>query len=183
MPFLSMDLKCSMTGITNLTPNDPTNFRWHLKMKCTNCGEQPDHWQYVVANEILDIPGSRGEANLVEKCKLCGRQNTLSIVEDSYGTYKAEQNEKWQPMVTFDCRGVEPCDFDPRNDWVAEGTETGTPFNDIDLTEKVVKNLVIKGLIRWYSQSWADYDEKASESTEIQDWEIRFSHVKPPGKK
>ena len=39
---------------------------------------------------------------------------TSAIVEDSYGTYKAEQNEKWQPMVTFDCRGVEPCDFDPR---------------------------------------------------------------------
>ena len=35
-------------------------------------------------------------------------------MEDSYGTYKAEQNEKWQSMVTFDCRGVEPCDFDPR---------------------------------------------------------------------
>ena len=60
------------------------------------------------------MPGSRGEANLVEKCKLCNRVNTLSILPDTVGSYSIEKNEKWQSMVVFDCRGIEPFDFDPR---------------------------------------------------------------------
>lgn len=92
-PFLALEIKCLLKGITELRPENVDSFHWHLKLKCTNCGEAPDHWQYVVINvrelripethprtlqEMLEIPGSRGEANLVEKCKLCGRVNTLS---------------------------------------------------------------------------------------------------------
>ncbi|CAI5452636.1 unnamed protein product [Caenorhabditis angaria] len=162
MPFVGLEIKCQLAGITDLRPNDPNGFRFHLKLKCTNCGEQPDTWQYVVQNELQEIPGSRGEANIVEKCKLCGRSNTLTILPETFKTYKLENNEKWQFLVVFDCRGIEPVDFDPRNDWLATGSESGTAFEDIDLTEK----------------SWADYDEKAGESVEIQDFECRFTHVK-----
>ncbi|CAB3397729.1 unnamed protein product [Caenorhabditis bovis] len=111
-PFLALEIKCNLVGITDLKPNEPETFRWHLKMKCTNCGEAPEHWQYIVAHELLEIPGSRGHANVVEKCK-------LSIIPDSFKSYSIDKNEKWQPLVTFDCRGIEPYDFDPRNDWVA----------------------------------------------------------------
>ncbi|VDM84924.1 unnamed protein product [Strongylus vulgaris] len=130
-----------------------------------NCGESPDHWQYLV--EVLEVPGSRGEANLVEKCKLCNRVNTviaasllypkdpigileavkllsgipfsLAIIPDSIGSYDAEEhNEEWQSMLQFDCRGLEPFDFEPRNGWTAVGIESGTVFDDIDLSEKVI---------------------------------------------
>uniref|UniRef100_A0A914SGU8 Uncharacterized protein n=1 Tax=Parascaris equorum TaxID=6256 RepID=A0A914SGU8_PAREQ len=89
----------------------------YCQLRCMNCGEQPEHWQYVTISEWLEVPGSRGEANLIEKCKLCGR---------------------------FDCRGVEPTDFDPRvnlvavdGGWRAVGIESGTKFDDVDLSEKV----------------------------------------------
>ncbi|VDM56082.1 unnamed protein product, partial [Angiostrongylus costaricensis] len=86
-----------------------------FQFRCTNCGESRDYWQYVVVNEVLDIPGSRGEANLVEKCKLCNRMSTVSIVKDSLGSYSStEHNEEWQSMIQLDCRGLEPIDFDFR---------------------------------------------------------------------
>uniref|UniRef100_A0A1I7X1N2 HNH_5 domain-containing protein n=1 Tax=Heterorhabditis bacteriophora TaxID=37862 RepID=A0A1I7X1N2_HETBA len=47
------------------------------QVRCTNCGEAPDHWQYIVLNEKAEVPGSRGEVNLIEKCKLCSRLNTI----------------------------------------------------------------------------------------------------------
>uniref|UniRef100_A0A0K0D4U4 CXXC motif containing zinc binding protein n=1 Tax=Angiostrongylus cantonensis TaxID=6313 RepID=A0A0K0D4U4_ANGCA len=109
-----------------------------FQFRCTNCGESRDYWQYVVVNEVLDIPGSRGEANLVEKCKLCNRMNTVSIVKDSLGSYSStEHNEEWQSMIQLDCRGLEPIDFDFRMGWSAVGAETSTVFDDIDLSEKV----------------------------------------------
>ncbi|KAL6744193.1 hypothetical protein Aduo_017153 [Ancylostoma duodenale] len=162
-PILSLDLKCNMVGVTKFAPSDPETHRWFLKFRCMNCGESPEHWQYIVVNEVLEVPGSRGEANLVEKCKLCNRVNTVAIISDSVGSYDSvEHNEEWQSMLQFDCRGLEPYDFDPRNGWTAVGVESGTAFDDIDLSEK----------------AWADYDEKAGEATEISDIEVRFVHAK-----
>ena len=43
-----------------------------------------------------------------------------------------------------------------------EGRESGTEFNDVDLTEK----------------EWADYDEKSGESTVISEIEVKFVTVK-----
>uniref|UniRef100_A0A0M3JBP1 UPF0587 protein (inferred by orthology to a C. elegans protein) n=1 Tax=Anisakis simplex TaxID=6269 RepID=A0A0M3JBP1_ANISI len=95
---------------------------------------------------------------LIAKCKLCGRVNSLDIVKDSYKPYSIDDSEQYHPIVKFDCRGVEPTAFDPRVGWKAVGTESGTPFDDIDLSEK----------------EWADYDEKASAATEITEVCARF---------
>lgn len=80
----------------------------------------------------------------------------IAIITDSVGSYDSvEHNEEWQSMLQLDCRGLEPIDFDPRvrvcllvtflgnykssfqNGWTAVGIESGTVFDDIDLSEKV----------------------------------------------
>ena len=100
-------------------------------------------------------------------------------------------NNKFKTVVVFDCRGIEPVDFSPRNGWkVAEltrlgvginchlkvrgwketddeddedgGRETGTEFTDVDLTEK----------------EWAEYDERSGESTLITELTVNFLSVK-----
>ncbi|MFH4983575.1 hypothetical protein AB6A40_010284 [Gnathostoma spinigerum] len=114
--------------------------------------------QYVVADESLDLPGSRGTANYIQKCKLCGRMNSLNIVKESFKPYLIEKNEEYQPIIQFDCRGVEPVEFEPMKDWCAEGVESNTMFDNIDLTEK----------------EWADYDEKVNDVTMISEIESRF---------
>uniref|UniRef100_A0A915CAL0 Hflx-type G domain-containing protein n=1 Tax=Parascaris univalens TaxID=6257 RepID=A0A915CAL0_PARUN len=80
MPVIALEMKATLVNVTDLRPSDPTNFRWYMKLRCMNCGEQPEHWQYVTISEWLEVPGSRGEANLIEKCKLCGRVNSLKII-------------------------------------------------------------------------------------------------------
>ena len=99
-------------------------------------------------------------------------------------------NNKFKTVVVFDCRGIEPVDFSPRNGWTVTdlswpgvesfirnvevrgwredededdgGRETGTEFTDVDLTEK----------------EWAEYDEKSGESTLISELEVNFVTVK-----
>ena len=87
------------------------------------------------------MPGSRGSANLVMRCKFCkressarkaflyvfrmkGRERGRFIVihlllyylefEPKIGAYSAEKNNDFQKIAQFDCRGLELVDFSPR---------------------------------------------------------------------
>ena len=44
--------------------------RWYLKLKCANCGEIPEKWQYIDQTEKQPLKGGRGEACAVMKCKV-----------------------------------------------------------------------------------------------------------------
>jgi hypothetical protein len=55
----------------------------------------------------------------------------------SYATYLANNSEKFQTIVKFECRGIEPMEFEPRIGWQCVGAESGTPFIDIDLNDLV----------------------------------------------
>uniref|UniRef100_A0A914Z2Y4 Uncharacterized protein n=1 Tax=Panagrolaimus superbus TaxID=310955 RepID=A0A914Z2Y4_9BILA len=162
MPILALELKANLVNVTNLRPGDYSDHRWYLKLKCSSCGEQAQHWQYASVEESHQLAKGHGTAHLLMKCPLCSRSNSLEILPDSYQSYSIEKNEKFQPIVKFDCRGLEPTDFDPRVGWQAEGVDSGTKFEDIDLNDK----------------EWADYDEKVSEPTEINSIECRFVVVK-----
>merc|ERR1719168_194809 len=146
MVKIGLQLKVFLENVTGLTP-DGEDFRWCLKMKCANCGETPNHWQYVDQTEKKPLKGGRGEACAVIKCKLCGRENSIDILPDSISSYNMSDNNKFKTIVVFDCRGLEPVDFSPRDGrkvrgWREseeedeEGAETGTEFSDVDLTDK-----------------------------------------------
>ena len=59
--------------------------------------------------------GGRGEANLVYKCKLCSRESSIDLIEDSVASYDAGDSNTWKTIVVMDCRGIEPVEFSPRN--------------------------------------------------------------------
>ena len=44
--------------------------RWYLELKCANCGEIPEKWQYIDQTEKQPLKGGRGEACAVMKCKV-----------------------------------------------------------------------------------------------------------------
>ncbi|VDN54462.1 unnamed protein product [Dracunculus medinensis] len=114
-------MKASLVNITELQPADVENFRWHFQLKCTNCGEKPDHWQYAIISETMEVPGGRGLANIVIKCKLCERVNTLrELLECIFTTVIVQR---------IICRSF--------STWLAKSTQSNTVFDDIDLTEKV----------------------------------------------
>jgi len=156
MVKISLQLKANFENVTNLTA-EGEDFRWFLKLKCLNCGETPDKWQYVTLSESNPLKGGRGSANMVSKCKMCGRENSIDILKDSVKPYSAD-NESFKTVVSFDCRGMEPTDFSPRIGWTCSGDESGTTFQDIDLGEK----------------EWVDFDENSNQSVGIYELQHKF---------
>jgi CXXC motif containing zinc binding protein, eukaryotic len=51
--------------------------------------------------------------HLVIKDPLNRREATINIVKDSGKPYTEDDNGRWAPVVTFDCRGIEPIEFIP----------------------------------------------------------------------
>ncbi|MGH0173247.1 UNVERIFIED_CONTAM: hypothetical protein FKN15_068203 [Acipenser sinensis] len=98
-----------LENITNVRPFGD-DFRWFLKLKCGNCGEVSDKWQYITLMDSVPLKGGRGSASMVQKCKLCSRENSIDILKDTMKPYHAG--------------------------FAAEGAETGTPFTEINLQEK-----------------------------------------------
>ncbi|KAI6224349.1 hypothetical protein M3Y99_01401500 [Aphelenchoides fujianensis] len=139
MPTFTLHFKAHLENLSSLQPEDFSSHQWSIKLKCTGCREVSDKWRFISAEELVDIPNSRGQANYVEKCSFCGKQNTINILPDFHAYTKSDE---FQPMVKFECRGTEPVEFQPTGEWRAE-SESGSQFTKIDISE-----------------TFADYDEK-----------------------
>nr|XP_012301211.1 UPF0587 protein C1orf123 [Aotus nancymaae] len=159
MGKITLQLKATLENISNLWPVGE-DFRWYLKMKCGNSGEISDKWQYIRLMDSVALKGGRGSASMVQKCKLCARENSIKILSSTIKPYNAEDNENFKTIVEFECQGLEPVDFQPQAGFAAESVESGTVFSDINLQEK----------------DWTDYDEKAQESVGI--YEVTHQFVK-----
>lgn len=83
-----------------------------MKIKCSNCGEESPHFMGFTAEDSVPIPGGRGEANLVEKCKLCARVISIDVDAKSVCGYKAASSSQPQIIAVFEVRGGEPLDMD-----------------------------------------------------------------------
>lgn len=149
-----------MENVTDLKP-DGEDFRWYIKLKCDNCGEETLDFVYCTLIENCPLKGDRGHASLVFKCKLCKRENSIDIVKDSMSTYTADDAGSYKTIVKFDCRGTSPTEYSPRVGWTSQGTESNTHFN-VDLKEK----------------EWYDYDEEGGQSVSISEVSFQFVHVK-----
>lgn len=123
-----------------------------------------------------DLSGSRGEANFVWKCKNCKRESSATI-KAAPAVYESTSPAKTKNIIEIDTRGLEFTDFKadvrifdkdqsfgftnmpPQGEWEATGTDSGTKFTGIDLSDG----------------EWFDYDEKAGDEVSIKDikWQIR----------
>lgn len=159
MVFLSLEIKGELEGLTDLRPQIASEFPYFFKVKCGSCGEASEKFSCVTASEQVNVPNSRGKAHLVQKCKFCGREGSVSMVEGKGRPYTLEDSEtgKYAPIMCFDCRGIEPWEFSFRNGWAAEGV-SGTKFTEIDLSDG----------------DFAEYDERASCPVGITNLQHRF---------
>ncbi|KAL1955462.1 hypothetical protein VTO42DRAFT_8556 [Malbranchea cinnamomea] len=152
-------LSAELSGVTDLRPKDSPEspYYYTFKVQCTSCREIHPNWVSVSRFETHEIPGSRGEANFVWKCKLCQRTHSASIATAPNAYQESEGKD--QKIIEFDCRGLEFTEFKADGLWEAKGIESSTPFSSIDLSEG----------------EWYDYDEKQGEEVSIKDitWEIR----------
>ncbi|CAL9774797.1 unnamed protein product [Musa acuminata subsp. burmannicoides] len=147
MVFYVLDFTAELENLTNLQQrggcSDP-NYTYYFKVKCENCGEISQKETCVVLSESVPLPNGRGTANLVQKCKLCGRDGTIQMVPGHGEPLTIERSQAGirSKLMVFDCRGFEPVNFSFENGWKAESL-SGTSF-EVDLSEG----------------EFADYDEK-----------------------
>ncbi|KAL2940184.1 hypothetical protein RDABS01_001566 [Bienertia sinuspersici] len=143
--------------------NDPT-FTFAFKLRCENCGEVTAKESTLSLEEVVPIPKSRGHANLVQKCKFCGREGNITMIPGSGRPLTDEDCEsgKYAPLMSFDSRGLEPFEFYFGGDqWKVEST-AGTVFEDVDLS----------------AEDWAEYDEKGNMPVSVSNLKSRFDVVK-----
>ncbi|KAI1156604.1 hypothetical protein F4825DRAFT_403361 [Nemania diffusa] len=156
----ALTLTAELNGVTNLRPKDTeaSPFWYTFMVQCTSCRETHPNAISVSRFEVNELSGSRGEANFVWKCKNCKRESSCSI-KIAPKPYEQSEAPKRETIIEFDCRGLEFTSFSPDGEWLAEGTESGTKFEGIELQDG----------------EWFDYDEKANEEVSIKDlkWEIR----------
>ncbi|GJJ68255.1 hypothetical protein EMPS_00601 [Entomortierella parvispora] len=160
MPVLALQIKAELENITELIPED-ADHTWHFKIQCTKCREIDSNHITFNAIDKAEMGSGRGEANLVMKCKFCKCESSADFASKPVA-YDIENSGKFQTIVTIECRGLELVDFAPREGWKAKGAESGTVFEDIDLTDG----------------DWADYDEKSELPVAISDIEAKFVKVK-----
>ncbi|OAY75371.1 UPF0587 protein C1orf1 [Ananas comosus] len=138
MVFYMLYFTAELENLTDLQPRggcDDPSFTYNFKVKCENCGEVSQKATWVTLSESVPLPTGRGTANLVQKCKLCGRDGTIQMVP-GHGrplTPGQSQSGATAGLMVFDCRGFEPVEFSFGDGWKAEST-SGTWY-DIDLSE------------------------------------------------
>ncbi|PZC72203.1 UPF0587 protein GA18326 [Helicoverpa armigera] len=161
MVKIALQIKATLESIDKLYTNHPY-YQWFLKLKCGSCGEVTEKFHDLTEAEKIPQKHNRSETNLLIKCKLCSRENSIDVVEGSNGQFRSSDEGKFKTLVIFDCRGVEPVDFEPKSGWIAVGEDDGKTFEDVDLTEK----------------EWADYDDKNQNSVGVYELEWQFVKVK-----
>ncbi|KAJ2385832.1 hypothetical protein GGI05_004574 [Coemansia sp. RSA 2603] len=164
MVKLSLVIKAELSNVTDLRPAEDDH-SWNFKIKCTSCHEVDKNSITIAADTQSKVSGSRGEANLVMRCKNCKREGSVSIISDPV-PYTLEDSETKKPVLDMEWRGLEPVEFEPRDGWVAKGADSPTIF-DIDLTDR----------------EWYDYDEEASTEVSITEMSFYFEHTKDKKKK
>eukprot|EP01111_Echinosteliopsis_oligospora_P016099 TRINITY_DN6570_c0_g1_i1.p1 TRINITY_DN6570_c0_g1~~TRINITY_DN6570_c0_g1_i1.p1 ORF type:complete len:172 (-),score=25.22 TRINITY_DN6570_c0_g1_i1:88-603(-) len=141
MVLQAVVVKAELENVDKVTC--PKNNQWSLKLSCSNCGEVTEKW-VVFSTEDQNPTGAKGISNFVAKCKGCRRENSIDITSPTDYSFPIDENNqnKYAPIGTFECRGLEITEYQPRDGFLVTAP-TGSKWEDVDLSE-----------------DWNEYDEK-----------------------
>ncbi|KAG5680687.1 hypothetical protein PVAND_010180 [Polypedilum vanderplanki] len=162
MVKIGLQISCMFENIEELK-TEP-NYSYFFKLRCNNCGESDDKWHSICEEERFqeDTRNPKG-FNFVIKCKMCSRDNTIDIVEQSAVSYTEEDVGKFKTIVQLECRGIEPTAFEPREGFIAKAIDNGNTFENVEIDE---------------TGDWADFDEKNNNSVAISEFKSQFVKIK-----
>ena len=161
MVRIALEISAILENVKEITTCGD-DFRWFLKLRCNSCGETTDSWQYMSLDERTPTKGGRGYVSMVQKCKMCSRENHIDIMQDQLKSFKSENDGCFVPIAVFDCRGLEPVEFDFRNGWVVLSSCSSKFYEDVDFCEK----------------EWYEYDDQANVSVSVSELQYRFQKTK-----
>ncbi|XVE97639.1 hypothetical protein REPUB_Repub03eG0036100 [Reevesia pubescens] len=165
-----LKIAADLENLTNLQPQDgcdDPSFAYLFKLKCENCGELSQRETCVSLGDTFPLPVGKGKGkgttNLVQKCKFCMREGTVTMIPGrGQPLTQAESEEgKYAPLMLFESRGYEPVGFIFGGGWKVESLE-GTKFEDVDLS----------------GGDFAEYDEKGECPVMISNLRFTFDVVK-----
>ncbi|CAG0913715.1 unnamed protein product [Notodromas monacha] len=156
---IGLQIKARLEYVSKLNIQDEA-YLWVFKAKCTNCGEVTKHMDFTRFDEEA-LSGGRGHAMLHYKCKLCSRENHMSLLPLTLQPYYGIESENFKTIAEFDCRGLELVDFIPTKGWRVEVENSHKKFDDVDLAET----------------EWMDYDDCAKVSVGVYELEHHFVKI------
>ncbi|KAL5558748.1 hypothetical protein UlMin_034959 [Ulmus minor] len=161
-----LQITADLENLTDLQPQggcDDPNFSYLFKLKCGRCGELSQRETCVALNESVPLPVGKGTTHLIQKCKFCGRDGTVTMIPGRGRplTHENSESGKYSPLMLFDSRGYELVDYVFAGGWKAVSLE-GTKFDDIDLS----------------AGEFAEYDEKGECPVMISNLRATFEVVK-----
>lgn len=160
MVKFALNIKANLENIETLKPCGP-DFNFWLKFTCSNCGEQSDKWNNISLSEEVSSDHGKDILHFSCKCKLCLRVNNLTILKDSIGSFK-DDDQGFKRIAVFDCRGLEPTDFSARDGWIAKAIDNGKEFVDVDLSDG----------------EWVDYCDVIGQPVGVYEIESNFERIK-----
>ncbi|KAJ6698082.1 hypothetical protein OIU79_011590 [Salix purpurea] len=95
---------------------------WIVMIKCGRCGEVSQKETCVTLNDTVSLHQGKGTSHLIQKCKFCGRDGTVTMIPGKGKPLTQELSEggKYAPLMLFDFRGYEPEGFVFSGAWNAE---------------------------------------------------------------
>lgn len=158
--MIGLTLKADLEGITDLKFTDDVEdpYLYTFGIKCVQCHEV--HPKDITINlyETHEMPGSRGEANFVFKCGVCGKRSSINMSRTK-NSYDAANSGKAVRMLDIDSRGIDFVSFVPDGKFQCVGDESNSKFKDVDLVDN----------------EWYDYDDKAGGEVSITNIEWAFT--------
>eukprot|EP00771_Trimastix_marina_P000699 gnl/Trimastix_PCT/1722.p2 GENE.gnl/Trimastix_PCT/1722~~gnl/Trimastix_PCT/1722.p2 ORF type:complete len:153 (-),score=34.15 gnl/Trimastix_PCT/1722:60-518(-) len=146
----NLEIKADFEGIQTLECSQ--DFQWQLHIRCTHCGEEAPNPVFLSQDEVVGVPGSRGSAHLVYRCKLCRRESNMNILsEEKVYSHPGD----FQRMGVIEGRGLEITRWAVASGFTA--TAEGAHFEEVDLSEG----------------DWADFNDEANEPVGIYNVETR----------
>eukprot|EP01061_Rhynchopus_euleeides_P007599 TRINITY_DN16675_c0_g1_i1.p1 TRINITY_DN16675_c0_g1~~TRINITY_DN16675_c0_g1_i1.p1 ORF type:complete len:181 (+),score=98.78 TRINITY_DN16675_c0_g1_i1:62-544(+) len=160
MVRFQMRFKAEMEGVGRLVLEKDA--RINLDCQHPSSSEAyPNLW--VMQEEELEIPNSRGTCNLVVKVgdKRHGTLKFENFAKDF--EYTEEQSGTFVPVCEFECRDLEPTKWIiDSSDWIAFGKEDRTKFDEV----------------KFEDGAWFDYDENEECEVSVQELAFEFKRVK-----
>ena len=169
MPIYYLKIKAELENIEEIK-KIPNNL-WKFDINST--GGDTKEGITVSEDDIIELDGSKGEANYVMKWKGSNQQAYIKIInnksiQDIY-TYDDSNNNSYTTILGLECRNLEITKWIPGIDFIAIGNnnnndnnEDKTIFDEVDLSD--------------LDDGWCDYDEKTNESVSISN--LKYEIVK-----
>jgi hypothetical protein len=154
MPLYDVRMTAALEGATAVRFGP--GYALRVRFACGSCREVSDKTSVIAWEDEVDVPGGKGTAHLLQKCKNCAAVGNASIVSArEAGVYTAADAEGRAPktVATLECRGaLVPSAAEAGPGWVVVGP-SGAQWPDVNLDDG----------------EFAEYDEPADASITVMD--------------